>query len=334
VDETFGDLPCVTGVAADIVVHGYSSDFSDHDENLRAVLRRAREASLRFNLEQCKFRCNSVLFFDHIISAEGLQPDPRKINSILSMDPSTSLADQQTFLGMVQFLSRSIPNLASVAASLWALTKKTTEFVWSPEHQSAADRIKKAIVAPTSLQYFDSTQPVTIQVDASQRGLGAVLLQANGPVEFASKLLTSTESSYSNIEGEMLAVLFGFEKFHYYAYGGPVVMESDHKPLEAIFRKHLSSVLPRIARMVLLIQKYDAQIKYVFGKDIPVADALSRISSCYGEAVKGLDVSVHEVHLHLNASPTRVSQMREETDKDTTLSALREIIVHGWPEEI
>lgn len=64
---------------------------------------------------------------------------------------------------------------------------------------------------------------MTIQVDASQRGLGAVLLQANGPVEFASKLLTATESRYSNIEREMLAVLFGLEKFHYYAYGRHVV---------------------------------------------------------------------------------------------------------------
>ena len=297
------------------------------------VLQRARETGLRFNLDKCKFRCTRIPFFGHIIGAEGLQPDPRKIDSIQSMDPSTSLADLQTFLGMVQFLSRFVPNLASIAASLWALTKKTSEFVWCPEHQSAVDRIKAAIAAPTSLQYFDSTQPVTIQVDASQRGLGAVLLQANGPVEFASKLLTATESHYSNIEREMLAVLFGLEKFHYYAYGRHVVVESDHKPLEAIFKKHLSSAPPRIARMMLRIQKYDAQIKYVPGKDIPVADALSRISSCYGEAVQGLDVSVHEVHLHLNASPTRVSQIREETDKDTTLSALREIIMHGWPEK-
>lgn len=161
------------------------------------------------------------------------------------MDPSTSLADLQTFLGMVQFLSRFIPDLASIAASLWALTKKTSEFFWSPEHQSAVDRIKKAIMAPASLQYFNSSPPVTIKVDASQRGLGAILLQANGPVEFSSKLLTATESHYSNIEREMLAVLFGLEKFHYYAYGRPVVVESDHKPLEAIFKKYLSNAPPR-----------------------------------------------------------------------------------------
>ena len=224
VDETFGDLPGVTGIADDIVVYGYKEDCSDHDENLRAVLQRARETGLRFNLDKCKFRCTRIPFFGHIIGAEGLQPDPWKIGSILSMDPSTSLADLQSFLGMVQFLSRFVPNLASIAANLRALTKKTSDFVWSPEHQSSVDRIKKAIVAPTALQYFDSTQPVTIQVDASQKGLGAVLLQANGPVEFASKLLSDTESRYSNIEREMLAVLFDLEKFHYYAYGRSVVV--------------------------------------------------------------------------------------------------------------
>ena len=142
VGETFGDLPCVTGIADDIVVYGYNSDFCDHVENLRAVLQRAREIGLRFNLDKCKFRCTRIPFFGHIIGVEGLQPDLRKIDSILSMDPSTSFADLQSFLGMVQFLSRFIPNLISIAASLWALTKRTSEFVWSPEHQSATDRIE------------------------------------------------------------------------------------------------------------------------------------------------------------------------------------------------
>ena len=159
------------------------------------------------------------------------------------------------------------------------------------------------IKTPTSLQYLDSTQPVTIQVDVSQRGIGAVLLQAKGPVEFASKLLSEAQSRYSNTKRKMLAVLLGLVKFHYYAYGRPIVLESDHKPLEA--KKHLSSAPPHLVRMLLRIQKYDVQIKYLSGKDIPVADALSRISSYPGEDVQGLDISVHEVHLPLNASPNK-----------------------------
>ena len=159
------------------------------------------------------------------------------------------------------------------------------------------------IKTPTSLQYLDSTQPVTIQVDVSQRDIGAVLLQAKGPVEFASKLLSEAQSRYSNTKRKMLAVLLGLVKFHYYAYGRPIVLESDHKPLEA--KKHLSSAPPHLVRMLLRIQKYDVQIKYLSGKDIPVVDALSRISSCPGEDVQGLDISVHEVHLPLNASPNK-----------------------------
>ena len=262
------------------------------------------------------------------VGAEGLQPDPRKIDSILSKDPSSTLTDLQSFLGMIQFLSRFIPNLATAAADLWGLTKKTSEFIWGPEHQSAVEQIKQLITAPKALQYFDSTVPVTIQVDASQRGLGAVLLQANGPVEFASKLLTETESRYSNIEREMLAVLFGLEKVHYYAYGRPVVV-TDHKHLEAIYKKHLARALPRIARMILRIQNYDVQIMYVPGKDIPVADALSRISSYHDEAIEGLDVSVHEILVNLNASPTRVRQIQKETAKDPSLSILLEVIMGG-----
>ncbi|CAB3990866.1 Hypothetical predicted protein [Paramuricea clavata] len=304
VDETFSGLAGVTGIADDIIVYGYKSDHSDHDENVHAVMQRAHETGLKFNIEKFQIRCESIPFFSHVVGVDGLRPDQKKVEAIRSMDSSNNVADLRTFLGMVQFLSRFVPDLATLAANLWALTKTTSEFVWSPEHDIAVDRIKKAITSPKSLQYFNSSEPVTIQVDASQRGIGAVLLQDKGPVEFARKLLTETETRYSNIEREMFAVLFGLEKFHYYVYGRTVVIHTDHKPLEAIFKKHLANAPPRISRMLLRIQKYDVQIKYVPGKDVPVADALSRISSCRGDTLPGLDVTVHEVLLSLDVSPT------------------------------
>ena len=101
-------------------------------------------------------------------------------------------------------------------------------------------------------------------------------------MEHRSKLLTDTETRYSNIERETLAVVYGLEEFHYYAYmyGCHVVVETDHKP-------------PRIARMVLRIQKYDVDIKYVPGKNVPMADALSRLDPCDGDTIEGIDVSIH-----------------------------------------
>ena len=167
---------------------------------------------------------------------------------------------------MVQYLGRYIPNLASVSAVLWDLTKSANEFQWNPEHQQEADKVKKLIASPGSLQYFDGRKTVTIQVDASMRCLGVTLLQSKGPVEYRSKLLSETERRYSNIERKMLSIVYGLEKFHYYAYGRHVTVETDHKPLEAIFKKHLSSAPLRIARMMLRVQKYDVEIKYVPGK--------------------------------------------------------------------
>jgi len=143
-----------------------------------------------------------------------------------------SLADLQTFLGMTQFFSRYQLNLASHSATLWDLTKKSSEFHWQPQHQQAVDKINKAITSANSLQYFDGTKPVIIQVDAFSCGLGATLLQDKGPIEYRSKLLTETESRYSNIEREMLAIVHGLEKFHYYryVYGRGITVETDHKP--------------------------------------------------------------------------------------------------------
>ena len=159
-------------------------------------MERARETGVRFNPDKCRMlapSCHSV------VTASGLQADPRKIEAIHSIDPSTSLADLQTFLGMVQFLSRLIPNLAYVSAILWDLTKSKNEFQWHPEHQAAVNSIKQMIASSTSLQYFDGSKPVTVQVDASTRGLGANLLHENGPVEYRSKLLTETEQRYPTL---------------------------------------------------------------------------------------------------------------------------------------
>ena len=291
----------------------------------------ACEIGLRFNAHKCKIRCTEIPFFGHIISASGLRPDPQKVEAINSMDPSISLADLETFLGMTQFLSHYVPNLASHSATLWDLTKGSSESPWQPHHQLAVEKIKEAISSANLLQYFDSTKPVTIQVDASSHGLGATLFQDKGPTEYRSKLRAETESRYSNIKKEMLAVVHGLEKFHYYVYGRGVTVETDHKPLEAIFKKYLSAAPPRIARMTLRIQKYDVEIKYVQRKKIPLADALSRISPCPGDTIEGLDVFLHEIHLQLNASPSRIGQIKEETAKDEVPLSLRSVITQGCP---
>ena len=165
-----------------------------------------------------------------------------------------------------------------------------------------------------------------------KKGLGAALLQDHGAIEYASKTLSDTESRYSNIEREMFAVLFGLERFHYYAFGRPATVESDNKPLESIFKKHLNKASPRLSRMLLRIQKYNVTIKYIPGKEITLADALSRVNPCAGDEIKGLQITVHEIHAALNTSPMRIKAIKEATAEDSPLQQMAGIITKGWPE--
>lgn len=114
VDETFGDLTGVAGIADDIVVAGFNKDGSDHDSNLHSLMERARSTGIKFNPNKCVIKSTSIPFYGHILSAEGLQADPAKVEAVNAMDPSTSVQDLQSFLGATQYLSRFIPHLASL----------------------------------------------------------------------------------------------------------------------------------------------------------------------------------------------------------------------------
>ena len=200
--------------------------------------------------------------------------------------------------------------------------------MWGPEHQKAFDSVKESIATKATLAYFDSSKPVIIQTDASKRGVGATLLQDGRPVAYASKSLTETESNYCNIEREMLGIVFGLERFHHYAYGRHVTVESDDKPIESITRKPLINAPLRLMRMLLRIQKYDFTVKYVPGKDIPIADGLSRLP-IHGDEIPDIDVTIHDI---TGVSESRLETIKDETKCNETLQVLTRTVTNGWPQ--
>ena len=173
-------------------------------------------------------------------------------------------------------------------------------FQWTESHEANFHKLKKSISSDTFLMYFDTSKPITLQFDASQVGLGGFLLQEDSqgrtkPVAYASKALTSCETSYVNIEREMLAVAWGCIKFHHFPYDRKVICQTDHKPLEDIHLKHLSDAPPMLQRLLLKLQPYDVDIKYVPGQKVPVADAMSRVIPNGRTKIKGLDVTIHDL---------------------------------------
>ena len=206
-----------------------------------------------------------------------MQPDPAKVSALKQMKPPEDRRELQTFLGLATYMGPFIPNLSALTAPLRNLLKKDSKFQWNANYQEAFKQIKRSITSQVTLSYFDESQGVTLQVDASTKGLGATLIQDGNPKALASKVLTGTDTRYANIERELLAVLYSCERFHAYLFGRLFVVESDHNPLESIHLKHLTSAPPRLQKMLLRLQQYDLKIKYKPGTSMLIADALSRL---------------------------------------------------------
>ena len=206
-------------------------------------------------------------------------------------------------------------------------------YIWGPEHEQAFNAVKEEVSNLGVLRYFDLQAETTIRTDASIKGLGAVLLQHGQPMCYASKALTDTEQRYSNIERETLGQLWGLERFHYFIYGKHCTVNTDHKPLEAIFKKKLSSCPERLQGFVLRELKYDITVKYVTGAGVPIADALSRVSPQVASPNQLPQLDVHHVTKTIPATAARLQQIREETANDPILSKLLEVVQNGWPDK-
>ncbi|XP_052809376.1 uncharacterized protein K02A2.6-like [Mya arenaria] len=332
-DECLEGLTGVKCIVDDILVHGKTLE--EHDTNLRNVLGRCRETGIRLNPDKSKIGLTEVPYFGHILTSDGLKPDPDKVASILQMKAPTSRAELETLLGMVTYLSKFSPKLAELTNPLRALLKNDVHFHWDRQHDKAFDDVKKALTESPVLVYFDTHKPVTLQVDSSKYGLGACILQDGKPVIYASKSLTPTEVGYAQIEKEMLAILFGCKHFHHFVYGRQVLVQSDHKPIESIVKKPLSAAPARLQRMLLQLQAYDILVTHVPGKSIPVADTLSRYyaeDTC-SDLIDGLDFQIHSVKSNHNMSDTKLDEVRISTDKDAELCTLKRVILDGWPDK-
>ena len=197
-----------------------------------------------------------------VYGKDGIKPDPSKIEDIRKMPTPQDREDLQWFIGLMNYLAEYIPHFADKVSPLRELIKKDVPFVWHEDHQRTYDDLKRCIGSESCLSYYHPQKETVLEVDASQKGLGACLLQDNKPVVFASKTLTPTQSAYSNIERETLAIVNGVTKFHTYRFGKPFVIITDHKHLLMIHSKPLKSAPPRLQRLLVKIQGYDFQLVY------------------------------------------------------------------------
>ena len=216
----------------------------------------------------------------HILSSEGLFPEPEKVNSILHMKPPSNTSEVRSFLGLVTHCGKFIPNFATITEPLKWLTRQKADFIWNGKQESAFSKIKTFISKAPVLSYFHPAFETKIVADASKQGLGAVLLQKNPensvfqPPAFACCSLSDVETRYSQTEREV--VVFSCERFKNYVYGLRFTVVTDHKPLLKLHSPFCSEPPTRIHWWPLRLQESDFKLECKPGMN-NIADILSRI---------------------------------------------------------
>ena len=181
------------------------------------------------------------------------------------------------------------------------------------------------------LSYYKPNEPLEVQCDSSQAGLGAALMQGGHPIAYASRALTETESRLAQIEKEMLAIVFAMEKFNDYTFGRNTVVFSDHKPLESILKKPLHRAPKRLQSMIIRLQKCDLEVKYEKGNKMFLADTLSRAFLPAPEQDES-EFETINMFKYLPVSKERLLQIQRDTEADESLQVLKAVIQKGWPE--
>ena len=224
--QCFGDLPGVETDIDDLLVWGHTE--VDHNQWLKAVLQRCKDVNLTLSRDKCQFGMSQVTYLGHVINAQGISPDSERVRAITDMPPPQDKKGVERLLGMLKYVAKFIPDMLSIIQPIRELVKKEVHFIWEWEQEAAFKKIKEKLSVAPALTFFNVKKPTTISCDASQSGLGVVLMQNNRQVAYASRALTSAENRYAQIETGLLAVVFALEKFHQYIYGTNVEIESDH----------------------------------------------------------------------------------------------------------
>ncbi|GFT51447.1 retrovirus-related Pol polyprotein from transposon 297 [Trichonephila clavipes] len=193
------------------------------------------EAGLKLNSKKCLFAAQEVKILGHLVSSNGVRPDPNKIKAVRNFPTPKNIHDIRSFLGLCSYFRRFIKGFCYLAEPLQSLLKSGVEFHWGPEEVEAFNSLKKALTSDPVLGMYDERASTEIHTDASGYGIGAVLVQIQNNVEkviaYASRTLTKAEKNYSTTERECLAIVWATNKFRPYIFGKHFTVVTDHHSL-------------------------------------------------------------------------------------------------------
>ncbi|CAF4476529.1 unnamed protein product [Rotaria sp. Silwood2] len=287
----------------DIIV--YSATFEQHLEDLRNVFTALGDANLTLTASKCNFCRREMKFLGHLITSQGIKPDPDLTATITAFQQPTKLKDVQAFLGLTGYYRRFIKNYAKIAEPLLKLlrssqsTGKQSHLLWNDECTVAFNTLKQQLISSPIMQPPNFSFPFILELDACEYEIGCVLTQEYDNrkyvVAYASRTLSTAERKYSSVEREALAIVWATKHFRQYLEGGPVIVRSDYKALEWL--KTARDPTGRLARWALKISPYNIIIQHRPGTSNPNGDFVSRypVPSIYTSApdLNSIDVGLN-----------------------------------------
>lgn len=342
-DKILAGLSGVGCYLDDIIITG--KDDEEHLENLQKVLDRLRQFGLRLKRSKCVFFADSVEYLGYHVNAEGIHPSKARVEAIKTASPPRNMSEVHSFVGIANYYRKFVPQLASILEPIDDL-KKADDFQWTPECQQAFEEVSEILSSGALLVYFDPGKEITLAVDASPYGIGAVISHVtpdgDKPIAYASRKLNKAETNYSQLEKEALAIVYGVRTFHQYLCGKRFILLTDHKPLTYLFgpKKGIPVLAAsRLQRWAILLSGYVYDIQYRTSKQNANADFLSRLpgSGEFGDqqddfVVMWTNEGTEVNQVQLDSLPVDADRVKRATDTDPVLCKVRCWVQNGWPE--
>lgn len=285
----------------DIFVHSENSEL--HLEHLEFIFEKFRQANITIKLKKSNFACCKIKFLGHIITPEGVEMDPTRIEAITDFPEPRNLKELRSFLGLVNYDRRFCQSFSELTVPLTNKLKKGIAWVWVSEDRRAFDNIKEAFLKVTLLQHPRPDLRFYVQADASQYAIGAILFQkdpASGNrlvIAYTSRSLNNAEVRYCITEKEALAVIHALRQWRVFLLGRPVTVVTDHKAL--IFIQNCRLLNARLTRWILFLQEYDLELEYCKGSENIIADVLSRFPYDEGNVKRMDQVETEQIAINV-----------------------------------
>ena len=345
--EKLTDLDGVRIIRDDILVVGHGDtdeeDEADHEQNLRKLLERARAVNFKLNSKKMNLKQPQVKFMGHVLSNEGLKPDPDKVRAVTDMPKPTSKKETLSLLGFINYLARFLPRMSEVAQPIRELTIANARFIWSPQHDRAFDEVKTLVVSHPVLKHYDVGEEVTVQM-----GCERTWPMRNVTTERTASRFRLENSDFNwtglgvrSDRERMLKYCFACTKFsQYISRRDNVTVECDHKPLQSIFKKSLLHAPCRLQRIMLRLERYNIDVTYKPETQMCVSDHSSSRAFLKNTGpdddefqVFALEVEKLSPFNTLKVSGDKLTERQHPTEQDPVLQTLKSVVQTGWPEQ-